>query len=81
MSISPQAGQPTWPMSAPSSQNAGQNPGCESSLIRACQDPPTWANRPSVLSRALVQAPSRPGIAAMTRWPRPSVQALADEPV
>ena len=63
MSISPQPGQPTWPMLLPSAQNAGQSPAPAGTLMRASIRP--WPistlfceieARRGVLARAVVAA-------------------------
>ena len=54
MSISPQAGQPTWGKLAPSSQKAGQIPMPEGSRMRASQRPSPCSNLARVLIRAEV---------------------------
>lgn len=53
-SISPEFGQPTWPMSLPSIQNAGHIPWPRGTLSLASTCPYAWVKRPAVLSRAEV---------------------------
>jgi hypothetical protein len=53
-SISPQAGQPTWPMSVPSSQKAGQRPRPLGILMLASISPYLTGFRSLVISRAEV---------------------------
>ncbi len=70
-SISPHAGQPTWPMSAPSIQNAGQMPCPRGILMRASTRPYCAVKVPSVFSRAEVKVPSGSRIAVIASCPEP----------
>ncbi len=54
MSISPESGQPTWPRSLPSIQNAGHMPWPRGTCMRASTCPYWAVNFPAVLSRAEV---------------------------
>ena len=54
MSISPEAGQPTWVMLLPSIQNAGQVPIDEGIAMRASMRPYFQLLRPCVFMRAEV---------------------------
>ncbi|CAM5226550.1 hypothetical protein SGLAM104S_06281 [Streptomyces glaucescens] len=53
-SISPELGQPTWPRSVPSIQNAGHMPCPRGIFIRASTCPYWALNFPAVFSRAEV---------------------------
>jgi len=54
MSISPDAGQPTWGRLAPSIQNAGQAPRKAGSFMRASMRPNLKVLSPCVFMRAEV---------------------------
>lgn len=85
-SISPQAGQPTAPMSSPSNNNAGHRAWPRGILLRASTWPCRAVKRPAVFGRAEVYShlPYRQWWSAgfsrrasTTRRPSPSSQALS----